>query len=108
VVLQPERFQVRRQPTSCASRTISPTLAAAGAAHTTTYKTPRDPMLALINRERSPLQGAADLAARAAEPRSLATYGVTQAFLPLQTGSWGAIVNNLSLNAFAPLPVLPG
>lgn len=35
------------------------------------------------------------------------TYGVTQAFLPLLTGSRGAIVNNLSLNAFAPLPVLP-
>ncbi len=35
------------------------------------------------------------------------TYGVTQAFLPLLTGSRGAIVNNLSLNAFAPLPLIP-
>jgi NAD(P)-dependent dehydrogenase (short-subunit alcohol dehydrogenase family) len=34
-------------------------------------------------------------------------YGVTQAFLPLLTGSRGAIVNNLSLNAFAPMPVIP-
>ena len=36
------------------------------------------------------------------------TYGVTQAFLPLLTRSRGAIVNNLSLNAFAPLPLIPG
>jgi NAD(P)-dependent dehydrogenase (short-subunit alcohol dehydrogenase family) len=34
-------------------------------------------------------------------------YGVTQAFLPLLTRSRGAIVNNLSLNAFAPMPVIP-
>ena len=34
------------------------------------------------------------------------TYGVTQAFLPLLTRSRGTIVNNLSLNALAPLPVL--
>ena len=35
------------------------------------------------------------------------TYGVTRAFLPLLTDSGGAIVNNLSLNAFAPLPLIP-
>jgi NAD(P)-dependent dehydrogenase (short-subunit alcohol dehydrogenase family) len=35
------------------------------------------------------------------------TYGVTRAFLPLLTDSRGAIVNNLSLNALAPLPLLP-
>jgi NAD(P)-dependent dehydrogenase (short-subunit alcohol dehydrogenase family) len=35
------------------------------------------------------------------------TYGVTQAFLPLLTRSGGAIVNNLSVNAFAPLPLIP-
>ena len=35
------------------------------------------------------------------------TYGVTQAFLPLLTRSRGAIVNNLSLNALAPLPLIP-
>jgi NAD(P)-dependent dehydrogenase (short-subunit alcohol dehydrogenase family) len=34
-------------------------------------------------------------------------YGVTQAFLPLLTRSRGAVVNNLSLNAYAPLPVIP-
>ena len=35
------------------------------------------------------------------------TYGVTQAFLPLLTRSRGAIVNNLSLVALAPVPVIP-
>jgi NAD(P)-dependent dehydrogenase (short-subunit alcohol dehydrogenase family) len=34
-------------------------------------------------------------------------YGVTQAFLPLLTRSEGAIVNNLSANALAPLPLIP-
>jgi NAD(P)-dependent dehydrogenase (short-subunit alcohol dehydrogenase family) len=35
------------------------------------------------------------------------TYGVTQAFLPQLTRSQGAIVNNLSLMALAPLPLTP-
>src|SRR5437764_8934525 len=35
------------------------------------------------------------------------TYGVTQAFLPLLTRSRGAIVNAISLSAFAAVPVLP-
>ena len=35
------------------------------------------------------------------------TYNVTQAFLSLLTGSEGAIVNNLSMNALAPLPLIP-
>ena len=35
------------------------------------------------------------------------TYAVTEAFLPALTRSGGAIVNNLSLNAFAPMPVIP-
>ncbi len=53
-----------------------------------------------------------DLSDRAALERHLAvnlfgTYGVTQAFLPLLTGSRGAIVNNLSVNAFAALPLIP-
>jgi NAD(P)-dependent dehydrogenase (short-subunit alcohol dehydrogenase family) len=34
-------------------------------------------------------------------------YGMTQAFLPLLTRSTGAIVNNLSMLALAPLPVTP-
>jgi NAD(P)-dependent dehydrogenase (short-subunit alcohol dehydrogenase family) len=53
-----------------------------------------------------------DLSDRVALERHLAvnlfgTYGVTYAFLPLLTRSQGAIVNNLSLVALAPLPVLP-
>jgi NAD(P)-dependent dehydrogenase (short-subunit alcohol dehydrogenase family) len=35
------------------------------------------------------------------------TYGVTQAFLPLLTGSRGAIVNNVSTMALAPFPFTP-
>ena len=53
-----------------------------------------------------------DLSDRAALERPLAvnlfgTYGVTQAFLPLLTRSRGAIVNILSLAAFAALPIVP-
>ncbi|HVA91396.1 MAG TPA: SDR family NAD(P)-dependent oxidoreductase [Chloroflexota bacterium] len=53
-----------------------------------------------------------DLSDRAALEQSLAvnlfgTYGVTQAFLPLLTRSRGAIVNNLSMMALAPLPLTP-
>jgi NAD(P)-dependent dehydrogenase (short-subunit alcohol dehydrogenase family) len=53
-----------------------------------------------------------DLSDRAAIERHLAvnlfgTYGVTQAFLPLLTRSRGAIVNVVSLAAFAAVPVLP-
>jgi NAD(P)-dependent dehydrogenase (short-subunit alcohol dehydrogenase family) len=53
-----------------------------------------------------------DLSDRSALERSLAVnlfgmHGVTQAFLPLLARSGGAIVNNLSVNAFAPLPLIP-
>ena len=53
-----------------------------------------------------------DLSDRAVLERHLAvnlfgTYGVTQAFLPLLSRSHGAVVNNLSVNAFAPLPLIP-
>jgi NAD(P)-dependent dehydrogenase (short-subunit alcohol dehydrogenase family) len=53
-----------------------------------------------------------DLSDRAVLEQHLAVnlfgaYGVTQAFLPLLAGSRGVIVNNLSLNAFAPMPVIP-
>jgi NAD(P)-dependent dehydrogenase (short-subunit alcohol dehydrogenase family) len=34
-------------------------------------------------------------------------YAVTQAFLPQLTRSRGALVNNLSVNALAPLPLIP-
>jgi NAD(P)-dependent dehydrogenase (short-subunit alcohol dehydrogenase family) len=53
-----------------------------------------------------------DLSDRAALEQSLAvnlfgTWGVTQAFLPLLTGSRGAVVNNVSVMALAPLPLTP-
>jgi NAD(P)-dependent dehydrogenase (short-subunit alcohol dehydrogenase family) len=53
-----------------------------------------------------------DLRDRAALEHHLAvnlfgTYGVTRAFLPLLTRSRGAIVNNVSLMALAPLPLTP-
>ena len=35
------------------------------------------------------------------------TYGAVQAFLPLLVRSSGTIVNNLSLNGVAPLPIIP-
>jgi NAD(P)-dependent dehydrogenase (short-subunit alcohol dehydrogenase family) len=53
-----------------------------------------------------------DLSDRGALEQSLAVnlfgpYGVTQAFLPLLTRSRGAIVNNVSTMALAPLPLTP-
>ena len=53
-----------------------------------------------------------DLSDRAALEQHLAvnlfgTYGVTQAFLPSLTRSRGAIVNVLSVAAFAALPIIP-
>ncbi len=53
-----------------------------------------------------------DLSDRAALDQSLAvnlfgTYGVTRAFLPLLARSRGAIVNNVSTMALAPLPLTP-
>jgi NAD(P)-dependent dehydrogenase (short-subunit alcohol dehydrogenase family) len=53
-----------------------------------------------------------DLSERAALEQHLAvnlfgTYDVTQAFLPLLTRSRGAIVNVLSVSAFASLPIIP-
>jgi len=53
-----------------------------------------------------------DLSDRAALERHLAvnlfgTYGVIQAFLPPLIASGGAIVNNVSIAALAPIPVTP-
>lgn len=53
-----------------------------------------------------------DLSDRSVLERHLAvnlfgTYAVAQAFLPLLVRSRGAIVNNLSVNALAPLPLIP-
>jgi NAD(P)-dependent dehydrogenase (short-subunit alcohol dehydrogenase family) len=54
-----------------------------------------------------------DLSDRSVIERQLAVnlfgpYAVTRAFLPQLTRAGGTIVNNLSLNALAPLPVIPG
>jgi NAD(P)-dependent dehydrogenase (short-subunit alcohol dehydrogenase family) len=35
------------------------------------------------------------------------THAVTQAFLPMLVRSGGAVINNLSVNALAPLPLIP-
>jgi NAD(P)-dependent dehydrogenase (short-subunit alcohol dehydrogenase family) len=53
-----------------------------------------------------------DLSDRAVLERHLAVnlfgpWGMTQAFLPLLTRSRGAIVNNVSIMALAPLPITP-
>ncbi len=53
-----------------------------------------------------------DLSDRSALERHLAvnlfgTYDVTQALLPLLIRSGGVVVNNLSVNALAPLPLIP-
>ncbi|WP_280246713.1 SDR family NAD(P)-dependent oxidoreductase [Nocardia abscessus] len=53
-----------------------------------------------------------DLEDRAVLERHLAVnlfgiHGVTQAFLPLLARSRGVIVNNVSVAAFAPLPIIP-
>ena len=41
------------------------------------------------------------------EVNLLGTYAVIQTFLPLLAQSGGSIVNNLSVNALAPLPLIP-
>jgi NAD(P)-dependent dehydrogenase (short-subunit alcohol dehydrogenase family) len=48
-----------------------------------------------------------ELLKRHLEVNLFGTYEVTTAFLPLLTRSRGAIVNNTSVNALAPLPVIP-
>ena len=48
-----------------------------------------------------------ELLKRHLEVNLFGTYEVTTAFLPLLTRSQGAIVNNTSVNALAPLPVIP-
>ena len=64
----------------------------------------------LVNNAGVPLYD--DLSARLVLEQHLAvnlfgTYDVTQAFLPLLIRSRGTVVNNLSVNAVAPLPLIP-
>ena len=51
---------------------------------------------------------AQNLIVEAVEPGpAFGTYSVTQGFVPLPTSSRGAIVNNVSMMALAPLPITP-
>jgi NAD(P)-dependent dehydrogenase (short-subunit alcohol dehydrogenase family) len=100
-----------RQPLPHADRRVTPlTLDVTNAVQIRAAAGKVDSLDILINNAGLALYD--DLSDRAAIEQSLAvnlfgTYAVTQAFLPLLTRSRGAIVNNLSLNAVAPLPVIP-
>ncbi len=100
-----------RQPLDHPDRRVTPlTLDVTSAAQTQAAVASVESLDILINNAGVALYD--DLSDRAALERHLAVnlfgmYGVTQAFLPLLTRSRGAIVNNLSVVAFAPLPVIP-
>jgi NAD(P)-dependent dehydrogenase (short-subunit alcohol dehydrogenase family) len=100
-----------RQPLDHSDGRVTPlTLDVTNAAQTQAAVERVDSLDMLINNAGLALYD--DLSDRAALEQHLAvnlfgTYGVTQAFLPLLISSRGAIVNNLSMNAFAPLPVIP-
>jgi NAD(P)-dependent dehydrogenase (short-subunit alcohol dehydrogenase family) len=100
-----------RQPLAHADRRVTPlTLDVTNAAQIEAAVESVDSLDILINNAGLALYD--DLSERAALEQSLAvnlfgTYGVTQAFLPLLTSSRGAIVNNVSMMAFAPLPITP-
>jgi NAD(P)-dependent dehydrogenase (short-subunit alcohol dehydrogenase family) len=49
----------------------------------------------------------ADVIARHLAVNLYCTYAVTQAFTPLLARDGGAVVNNVSVTAFAPLPMIP-
>jgi NAD(P)-dependent dehydrogenase (short-subunit alcohol dehydrogenase family) len=100
-----------RQPLAHADRRVIPlTLDVTSAAQTQAAVDQVGSLDILINNAGIALYD--DLNDRSALERHLAvnlfgTYSVTQAFLPLLTRSRGAIVNILSVNAFAPLPLIP-
>src|SRR6202022_798498 len=100
-----------RQPLAHLDRRVTPlTLDVTNAAQTQAAVERVESLDILINNAGLALYD--DLSDRAALDQSLAvnlfgTYGMTQAFLPLLTRSRGAIVNNLSLMALAPLPLTP-
>jgi NAD(P)-dependent dehydrogenase (short-subunit alcohol dehydrogenase family) len=100
-----------RQPLTHGDRRVTPlTLDVTNAAQIQRAVDEVDSLDILINNAGVALYD--DLSDRAVLERHLAVnlfgaYGVTQAFLPLLTGSKGAIVNNLSANALAPLPLIP-
>ncbi len=100
-----------RQPMAHPDGRVTPlTLDVTNPAQTTAAAEQVDALDVLVNN--AGLALCEDLRDRAALERHLAvnlfgTYGVTQAFLPLLTGSRGAIVNVLSVAAWAPIPVMP-
>jgi len=100
-----------RQPMAHPDGRVTPlTLDVTNPAQTTAAAEQVDALDVLVNN--AGLALCEDLRDRAALERHLAvnlfgTYGVTQAFLPLLTGSRGAMVNVLSVAAWAPIPVMP-
>jgi len=100
-----------RQPLDHPDRRVTPlTLDVTDAAQTQAAVDKVESLDILINNAGVALYD--DLSDRAALEQHLAVnlfgmYAVTQAFLPLLTRSRGAIVNNLSVAAFAALPVIP-
>jgi NAD(P)-dependent dehydrogenase (short-subunit alcohol dehydrogenase family) len=100
-----------RQPLAHFDRRVTPlTLDVTNAAHIQGAVERVESLDILINNAGLALYD--DLSDRAAIERHLAvnlfgTYGVTRAFLPSLTLSRGAIVNVLSVAAFAPVPIVP-
>jgi NAD(P)-dependent dehydrogenase (short-subunit alcohol dehydrogenase family) len=100
-----------RQPMAHPDRRVTPlTLDVTNAAQTQAAAEQVESLDILINNAGIALYD--DLSDRVALEQHLAvnlfgTYGVTQAFLPLLTRSGGAIVNNVSLSALAPVPLIP-
>jgi NAD(P)-dependent dehydrogenase (short-subunit alcohol dehydrogenase family) len=100
-----------RQPLAHSDSRVTPlTLDVTDATQTQAAVETAEPLDLLVNNAGLALFD--DLGERAALEQSLAVnlfgpYAVTQAFLPLLTESGGAIVNVLSLAAWAAVPVLP-
>jgi NAD(P)-dependent dehydrogenase (short-subunit alcohol dehydrogenase family) len=104
-------YATTRQPLSHPDPRVTPlTLDVTNPAQIKAAATQVDELDVLINN--AGVAGYDDLSDRAALEQHLAvnlfgTYEVTQAFLPVLLRSQGAIVNNVSVMAFAPLPLTP-
>jgi NAD(P)-dependent dehydrogenase (short-subunit alcohol dehydrogenase family) len=100
-----------RQPLAHADERVTPLLLdVTNAAHIAAAVEQVESLDILVNNAGIALYD--DLSDRAAIEQSLevnlyGTHGVTQAFLPRLTESRGAIVNNVSMMALAPLPLTP-
>src|ERR1700757_3150969 len=100
-----------RQPLAQTDQRVTPlTMDVTNAAQTQNAAAEVEALDVLINNAGLALYD--DLSDRSVLERHLAvnlfgTYSVIQAFLPLLSRSRGAIVNNLSVNALAPLPLIP-